>query len=84
MFLNASRIFTRPEALQMYLLCAAIAKLDKCAFPAVWLPPTPSPAASQRWQECADMSGDSDKWALCFILLSFLLLSGVMKMKKQQ
>lgn len=38
MGLNASRIFTRPETLQMYLLYATVAKLDKCAFPALWLP----------------------------------------------
>lgn len=38
MVLNASRSFTRPETLQMYLLYATVAKFNKCAFPAAWLP----------------------------------------------
>lgn len=38
MVLNASRSFTGTEMPQMYLQYATVAKLDKCAFPAVCLP----------------------------------------------
>lgn len=85
MVLNASRSFTGTEMPQMYLPYATVAKLDKRAFPAVCLPAPylPAPPALQGWQGCAVMSGDNDKWVLYFILLSFLLFSGLTKMKSR-